>query len=347
MSMLVALSSPAQAEHSRLESHGPSGNGFASFTVDPQDDRIVYAATGRGIYKSADAGVSWHASNEGLTSAAVTDVVIDPRRRATVYAATAGGVFKSDDSANTWRATPLRLGTVTVAIAPNDSHNLYAAADLHGIFKSTDGGDTWRRLFSDPLERVYALAVDPRNPNIVYAGAGSGVFKTLNGEDFSVPFAQRGLFLDESSADARHRLDEGFVTSLVINPRDPAVLYVGCDYGVFKSTNSAIRWRRSSRGLIGSTRRFRLVGSLAIDRRHPRTLYAGLYPGGVFKTTDAGAHWRLVGLRKAGYILALAIAPQKPNVIYAASSGGARPGAAYKSSDGGRTWHALSLQVAG
>jgi hypothetical protein len=344
-SILVVVVASAHSARDRLHSHGPGDRGFASFAVDPADVRVVYAATAKGIYKSVDGGANWRASSRGLTSTYVVDVVIDRRRPATLFASTLGGVFKSVDGATAWHETGLQAATVAVAIDPKRSETLYAATDLNGVFKSVNGGETWRLLFSDPLERFYALAVDPRNPNIVYAGAGSGVFKTLDAEHFSVPFQQRGLFMNESAEEGKHRLSEGFVTSLAINPRDPAVVYAGCDYGVFKSTNSAIQWRRSSRGLVGSSSRFRLVGSLVIDERHPRTLYAGLFPGGVFKTTDAGAHWRLVGLRRAGYILALAIAPQDPKVIYAGSAEYNGAGTGWKSSDGGRTWRPLSLQV--
>jgi photosystem II stability/assembly factor-like uncharacterized protein len=342
---LAVVCSSAQGGAQQSTSHGPDERGFSSVAVDPRDGRTVYVVGGSGVFKSSDGGEGWRQVDSGLGSRYVVDLAIDQHDPATLYAATAGGVFKSTNAAASWRRTGLEQAAITVLIDPRDSNTLYAAADVNGVFKSGDGGETWHRLFQDDLERVYALAINPKNPSTVYAGAGSGVFRSYDGEHFSLPVRQHGLFGDESGDESKHRLYEGFVTTLAINPREPSTLYLGCDYGVCKTTNAALSWRRRSNGLVGTTPRYRLVGSLALDALHPRTLYAGLYPGGVFKTTDGGRQWRLVGLRDKGYVLALAIDPQHPNTLYAGTSGGypVKEGAVYKSINGGRSWHTVEI----
>jgi photosystem II stability/assembly factor-like uncharacterized protein len=299
---------------------------------------------GSGVFKTIDGGESWRRVNNGLASRYVFDLVIDQRDPTTLYVATAEGVFKSTDDAGSWRRTGLEHAAITVLVDPRDSSKLYAAADVHGVFKSGDGGETWRRLFQDDLERFYALAINPKNPSTVYAGAASGVFRSNDGEQFRLPSRQHGLFIGESGDESKHRLLEGFVTSLAINPVAASTLYLGCDYGVFKSTNSASSWRRTSKGLVGTTQRYRLVGSLVLDAHHPRTLYAGMLPGGVFKSTDGGMHWRLLGLRDKGYVLALAVDPQHSNIVYAGTGGDpVKQGAVYKSINGGRSWLAVDI----
>lgn len=324
---LVALLCP-----SAHASHSPSANGFSSFAVDPGNERVVYVSTGSGIFKTVDAGATWQPVNDGLTDTYVFDVVIDRRRSQTVYAATNSGLFMSVDGGAHWRATGGPSVAVTVAIDPRNSQILYVAGDQLGIFKSNDGGANWHLLARPANARFYALAIDPRRSSTVYAGAGDGVFKTIDGERFFLP--SRLLPKDSRLI---HRWREGFVTSLAIDPRRPSILYLGCDYGVFKSTSSGLRWHRATRG-VG------LVGSLVLNQRRSRTLYAGTF-GALFRTTDAGAHWKRLSLPDRGYVLALALDPRHPNTIYAASSGGDKAGQAFKSSDGGRTWRRLSVPL--
>jgi photosystem II stability/assembly factor-like uncharacterized protein len=342
---LTLVCSSAQGVAQQGASHGPDERGFSSVVVDPLDGRTVYVVGGSGVFKTIDGGERWRQVVSGLGSRYVFDLAIDQSDPATLYVATAGGVFKSMDAAGSWRRTGLEHAAITVLIDPSDSNKLYAAADVNGVFKSSDGGETWHRLFQDDLERFYALAINPKNPSTVYAGAGSGVFRSYDGEQFTLPVRQHGLFVDESGDESKHRLYEGFVTSLAINPVAPSTLYLGCDYGVFKTTNAALSWRRTSNGLVGTTARYRPVGSLVLNAHHPRTLYAGMYPGGVFKTTDGGRHWRLLGLRDKGYVLALAIDPEHPSIVYAGTSGGypVKEGAVYKSVNGGRSWRAIEM----
>jgi len=344
---LALTCSSAQGGAHQAASHGPAETGFSSVAVDPRDERIVYAGGGSGIFKSADGGETWREVDNGLTNRYVFDLAIDQHRPTTLYAATTGGVFKSTDAASSWHIvgpTGLTVGAIAIVIDPLDSNTLYVAADLNGVYKSSDGGQTWRQLFEDPLERFYALALNPKEHGTVYAGAGSGVFKTLDGEHFDPSNSGRGLFRDETGFEAKHRLWEGFVTALAINPRVPSTLYLGCDYGVFKTANSGFNWRRTSNGIAGPTKRYKPIGSLTLDPSKANTLYAGLYPGGVFKTTDGGRHWRLLGLRDKGYVLALGIDRKNPKTIYAGTAGGSQvKGAVYKTDNGGQSWRKLVI----
>src|SRR5512138_3385270 len=93
-----------------------------------------------------------------------------------------GGIWKSDDAGRTW--TPIFDGQATqsigaLAVAPSDPNTIYAGGGegLHrpdlavgnGMYKSTDAGRTWTHLGLDDAEQIANLAVDPRNPNRVFA----------------------------------------------------------------------------------------------------------------------------------------------------------------------------------
>jgi len=131
----------------------------------------------------------------------------------------------------------------------------------------------------------------------------------------------------------------GYFYSSVFHPTKDGVLYMGGDVcGVYKSEDHGQNWRLINDGLADYG-----VFSLAVDRTAPETVYAAT-AGGLCKSTDGGAHWRLLpgtdkkGLRITGEkgksIRCIAVDPARGNIVYAASPGGK----VYKSADGGETW---------
>lgn len=203
----------------------------------------------------------------------------------------------------------------------------------------------WDTVLTDDLELFLALAADPRSATTFYAGGGSGVFKTVNGGS-AWRTMSRGLLDDVTAEEFKHRLLEGFVTALAVNPRHPQTLYLGSDRGVFKSTDGAISWRAVNTGLIRGRSKYKLIGSLALDPRNPQNVYAAVVwaptGAGLFKSTNGGRSWRSSALPDKGYVSALALDQQNPRTIYAGTrtEGG---GHAFKSTDAGRTWHALTF----
>src|SRR5206468_3479505 len=107
---------------------------------------------------------------------------------------------------------------------------------------------------------ITALAVDPQNPNTVYAGTiGGGVFKSANG-GASWSAANFGL----TAADVR---------ALAVDPRNPSTVYAGTNgAGVFKSTNGGASWSAANSGLTATD-----VHALAVDPQSPSTVYVVIY----------------------------------------------------------------------
>ena len=126
----------------------------------------------------------------------------------------------------------------------------------------------------------------------------------------------------------------------------PAIGYVGTDNGgVWKTENAGVTWRP----LTDAEHAIRGITALAVAPSQASIVYAGTgsifgiqYGSGVWKSTDAGAHWHGAGLKNAGAIAWLLVDPHDPDLLLAATrgvdhhEGGAR--GVYRSSDGGRSW---------
>ncbi len=221
------------------------------------------------------------------------------------------------------------------------------------------GDNEWRRIGTDAGPGpVYAMAIDPRNTSLLYAGTGKGVFISENGGVGWSALGTRGLA-------------NTLVNALLIDPVNPNTLYAGTGEGVFKSTSSGASWNaiyagvgctgistlfmdslnilyagsgfypecggldRSIDGVVsweslGLTNT--LVFAVVADPRAPSILYAGTY-GGIYKSTDSGTSWNLIGLRDIT-VQSLAMDPVNPEILYAGTE---RKGV-FKSTDGGGSW---------
>ena len=128
----------------------------------------------------------------------------------------------------------------------------------------------------------------------------------------------------------------GRISSLAIDPQ-ARVFYAGVwtpTSGVYRSSDLAGHWTAVNSGLTAVQDAFGGVTAVAADPVHSGTVYAG-YDNleGVFKTTDGGAHWDSVGREFSDNILALAIDPSHPAIVYAGTEEGLD-----KSTDGGEHW---------
>lgn len=178
------------------------------------------------------------------------------------------------------------------------------------IAKSIDQGTSWQTFTASTQDiMIYALAVDPTNSDIVYAGgylydlsSYTLVHKILKSIDGGVNWTEKISGLSSS----------GIVYSLVIDPDSPNTIYAGTTTAVYKSVNGADDW--INMGCSGVT-------SLVIDPYSTNVIYAGTY-NGIFRSLDGGGNWSELndGLTVT-YVTALALDPIKTNKIYAATYG--------------------------
>jgi len=190
---------------------------------------------------------------------------------------------------------------------------------------------------------AYALAIDPHDHSVVYAGTNGGVLKSIDSGARWSP-VNAGLPMPGSA----EQLGGPYVFSLAIDPQNTATVYAGVSFagnvlfaepmgrGVYKSDDGGNSWHAANKGIEG-----RIVNALAIDPVTPTTLYgigqidpARHGPSNIFKSTDGGASWSVGVPWFASY---LTIDPQAPETVYSANS---------KSTDGGTTWAQMSVGFA-
>ena len=291
----------------------------SALAVDPITPSRIYAATSRGVARTADGGATWStdiavaAANTGLAPViavgSVLCLAVDPVGPTNIYAGTAQGVFKSADAGTNWAINNIGLDLVarrTLAIDPSTPAILYVGGDS-GVYKSMNGAVDWS-VINNGLDNVFvrALAVDPVTPTTIYAATAGGVYRSINGGERWFGF-NRGLTNLSTQ-------------TIAIDPLTPATVYVGTPGGVFKTIDAGTNWSSMNVGLT-ATNTTANVSALAIDPLTPATLYAGLSKG-LFKSTDGGLNWNAMtnGLAQLP-ILAVQPNPQSPATLYVGLSG--------------------------
>ncbi len=188
---------------------GPPFN-VVYIAIDPATSSTMYVATsgslgsGTGFWKSTDGGSTWVQKNQGLTYMNLTTIAINPSNTNMILVGTGhrpyggtvgGGIFKSTDGGNTWhKVTIPNLAVDSIVINPSSTNIIYAATMGGGVYKSTDSGETWSQSNSGIGNNdVYALAINPQQPDTLYAGVNPfyadptgpetnlALFKTTNG----------------------------------------------------------------------------------------------------------------------------------------------------------------------
>src|SRR5260370_11375600 len=207
----------------------------------PKQPGVLFAGTTSGVFKSTDAGKTWNALNSG-SPYYVYSVIVDPTDPAVIYSGGSEGVLKSRDGGLTWQRNylpGLRDVIVLVSNAARPS-TLFAGVDLGGIpstppvYRTTDGGTTWTLLPNSPIGAI-ALACDPTNPDVVYAGVSKGGFNS--------PSTSTAVYKTSDSGDTWTKLaDLPLAISTLNLIASPAALYAATKTGVLVSPDGGITW---------------------------------------------------------------------------------------------------------
>ena len=366
----------------------------ASVVAHPTRAGVVYAgnsdnftASRRGVYKSIDNGATWTLlpALPGVTGDNIQRIELAVTAAAPdlVYAAVGGsdskllGLFVWDDAAGTWRqvaASGLYTGAsrgdfgaqswynLAIAVDPRDAARVYLAG-LRG-FRSTDGGATFSAMGMEIHCDWHSIAVDPRNPDIVYAGTDGGVFvstdagtnwisrnagltvtqyypgisATPNGSQIMGGSQDNGTHVYTGSMYWNGFLggDGGYTA---INYNNPSILYSESQWTPNGSGAFIIRFDGTSStqrtaGIQGTDRAL-FIPPYVMDPVTPTTLYFGTHR--LYKTTNEGTLWTALSAdltKGSGVITTIAVAKIDPRTIYV----GASDGMVNVTRDGGTTF---------
>jgi photosystem II stability/assembly factor-like uncharacterized protein len=327
-----------------------------------------FGATGGGLWKTTDGGQTWLAvADETLKSSSVGAVAVAESNPDVVYVGMGetqlrgniiqgDGVYKSTDAGKTWTHVGLKdsMAIARIRVHPSNPEVVYVAAlgnpygpnPARGVFKSTDGGKAWKRtLFRDDRTGAVDLAIDPRNPDVMYAslwevsrtphslssgGPGSGLFKSTDGGETWTEFTRNS------------GLPEGIVgkSGISVSGADSNRVYAiveAHDGGVFLSDDGAATWK-----LVNDDRRLRqrafYYTRIYADPREKDTVY--VLNTGFYRSTDAGKTIRAIRVPH-GDNHDLWIASNDPSRMINSNDGGANV-----SFNGGETWTEQDIPTA-
>lgn len=246
------------------------------------------------------------------------------------------------------------------AVNPENPFEFYVAVASGNIWKTVNNGITLKPVFdSYGTYSIGALAMDPNNSNVVWAGTGEnnhqralgygdGIYKTVDGGE-----SWENMGLKES----RH------IGMIAIDPTNSDILYVaaegsawgaGGERGLYKTTDGGKTWNK-----VLNVSENTGVNNVLVDprnsdviyvtteqrRRHVHTKIGGGQESGVQKSTDGGKTWKkiesgLPDVHKGG--MGISISPVNPDYLYLIIEAADNKGGFYRSVNRGESWEKMS-----
>jgi len=270
----------------KLRNVGPAftSGRIADIAIHPDDENVWYVAVGSGgVWKTSNAGVTWKPIFDGQTSFSIGCITIDQNDPSILWVGTGenvggrhvsfgDGIYKSTDGGRTWKNMGLKSSEhiSKVIVHPDNSDvvmvavqgPLWSKGGERGFYKTTDGGKNWKKtLGSEEWTGVTDIAMDPRNPDLIYAatwdrhrtvaaymggGPGSGLHRSMDGGETWTAL-KTGL----------PKSNMGKI-GIAISPQNPDVVYAAIELeratgGIYKSTDRGSSWSKKSNTVSGAT----------------------------------------------------------------------------------------------
>jgi photosystem II stability/assembly factor-like uncharacterized protein len=303
---------------------GPFRGGRSTTVTGVPGQPFIYymGTTGGGVWKTTDAGISWHNISDGyFNTTGIGDVTVAPSDSNIIYVGTGEG--------------PVR-GVKT-------SHG-------DGVYKSTDAGETWKHVGLEATRHISRVFVHPSDPNKVYVAAQGNPWG---------PNTERGIYLSENGGENWKKIlfvneNSGFgdLTVDISNPnfmmatswdfnRKPWVVQSGGSGSkVFKTTDGGITWKEINKGLP------ELKGKMgiSISPANPKIVYMAIEAkgkkGGVYRSDNAGESFKQTTndpttYARAWYYMHIIADPTDEDELWVLNS------SAMKSIDGGKSFKGM------
>jgi len=266
---------------------GPDGGDARSLAYDSHnpDHMLLGTSTGQ-LFVSNDAGHSWSRfARLGGDDYVLDHIAIDPQNPKHIYVSAwsvssqqIGDVFRTRDGGKNWETLAAMHGKSIRAMAMFHSNSkVLVAGALDGVFRSMDGGDSWERMSPAnhaDIKNIESIAVDPKDPNTVYAGTWHLAWKTADGGS-SWQQIKKGM------------IDDSDVFSVIVDHSNPSVVFASACSGIYKSESAGNQFSKIP-GIPFSARRTRVLKQ---DPTNENIVYAGTTEG-LWKTSDLGKTWK-------------------------------------------------------
>ena len=270
----------------------------------------LYAGTMQNLYKSRDRGKTWQVSSAGLQSHYINCIEYHPSDTSRVYCGTKNGIHYSDDSGQNWIAISAdkRIGQVN-AIGISSQDRIWVGT-LSGLYKSDNGGATWQLAEPGQYERISAIAVDPENREIIYAGVRyQGIFKsTNNGKSWAQ--MNEGIFHDWWGYD--------YPVQIIFQPTHSSTIYIITSGNwLHRSTDSGQSWHHYEGDLKKN-----VFISMAISHADPDLFYVATVDKGVHVSRDGGRTFTEInqGL-ESRELTTILVNPGEPDMVILGTNG--------------------------
>ncbi|RME45741.1 MAG: hypothetical protein D6791_10035 [Chloroflexi bacterium] len=267
----------------------------------PGEPATLYAGVyGDNLYRSTDAGQTWHVIGEGEALRYVRALAFSPQDADMLYVGTEpANIYQSTDGGDTWHDLGIRqlpgantwflpysprAGAVrTIVLHPTEPGLIYAGVEQGGVLKSVDGGATWTITQDQVHPDVHTLAVHPEDPRVLFSATGGGVYRTRDG------------------ARTWDRLIDGYTRGVAIHPIVPEVMFagparrVGHEGRILASEDGGDTWMLAARGL--DIPMLSMIESFFMHPVLPNDVFAITSQGRLLRSRVDRVRWRSVVTR--------------------------------------------------
>ncbi len=363
----AGLQDPPGLEALKYRLLGPAWGGRVSRAAGvPGNPNVYFAATASGgVWKSEDGGLSWKSVFDDQPVSSIGSIAIAPSDPNVVYVgsgeanirgnvAAGNGIYKSTDGGKTWNHVWVQEGQIgTMAVHPKDPDIAFAAVLGHafgpnperGVYRTTNGGKTWKRVLEKDADTGASdVALDPSNPNIVFAGLwqarrrpwemtsggpGSSLWVSRDGGDTWKQLTGNGL-------------PEGIwgKIGVAVAPSDGRRVYAIIEAekgGLFRSDDGGENWELASANRELRQRPW-YYSTLTVSPVNPDEVWAPQVP--MLKSIDGGRTFQHVRNIHHGDHHDAWIDPKDPKRMIVAHDGGVDI-----STDGGANWFLPDLPI--
>ena len=326
----------------------------------PTNSRIVYAGTaGGGVWKSSDGGTTFNPIFDDYCQS-IGAVALDPNDPDnTIYVGTGetwtrnsvsigDGLYKTTDGGANWNKIGFEKSEriANIIVNPDNSQEIYVGvlgalwgdSEERGVYKSSDGGATWEQLlYVDAKTGCADLAMDPTNPNVLYASMWE--FRRT-GWSFESGGDKSALYKSTDGGKTWNKIHNGFPEgklgrlAIAVAPSNPNVLYTVIEAekderkGLYRSNDAGASWEQLNND-FGITVRPFYFSRIVVDPKNEDVVVKGGLSGSISR--DGGKTFKNLGNMHSD-IHDIVFNIKDSDIMYVGTDGGV-----YRTWDGGTT----------